>query len=559
MKQTCLALTNICSKSNDLSEPFKLEVTHRLFENLSEIITKNFTNLETNDWIPMSECALTCVYKLADNPVVISETLILRLIEFIGPIGKFLANEQMNTSGGLDDGEILAQSDDFNSNPILFTRFMSFVGFVSIKFLIFLNTSIVCELKRRKTIKENKENKNTQKNAANKKRRSKARKSIARRSTTAGEIDLEEEMGLQGAEAEDAEQVLVDHILDSKVAISSLFTKLSQFAISILKEPAKFSNEKLQLASAMALLRIMCLSRRICIANLQLIFTIVGRHASELVRSELILGIGDLIYRFPNELDPWTSHLYSPLRDASKLVKMNTIRLLSHLILKEQIKTHGQLFEIAICTIDEDSKIVTLSKLFFQEFSKLNNGNAIYNNLPDIISHLTKCTDKDRLLVTTAVLQSQQNVQNNVNEHDISEESFRQIVSYLFSFIKKDKQCKTLIEKLSGNFKHANTERKSRDLRSCLTKININDSGVKKLFEMYKHYENKFCIESVCELFRRIIKNAKKILTLKVETKKLIEDYDTILRLKIRLACSLWYGKFIHVARKIKRFEKYFK
>ena len=252
---------------------------------------------------------------------------------------------------------------------------------------------------------ENKENKNTQKNAANKKRRSKARKSIARRSTAAGEIDSEEEMGLQGAEAEDAEQVLVDHILDSKVAISSLFTKLSQFAISILKEPAKFSNEKLQLASAMALLRIMCLSRRICIANLQLIFTIVGRHASELVRSELILGIGDLIYRFPNELDPWTSHLYSPLRDASKLVKMNTIRLLSHLILKEQIKTHGQLFEIAICTIDEDSKIVTLSKLFFQEFSKLNNGNAIYNNLPDIISHLTKCTDTDRLLVTTAVLQ----------------------------------------------------------------------------------------------------------------------------------------------------------
>jgi condensin complex subunit 1 len=140
-----------------------------------------------------------------------------------------------------------------------------------------------------------------------------------------------------------------------------------------------------------------------------------------------------------------------------------------------------------------------------------------------MISHLTKCTDKDRPMVSQ---QSQPiNAQNN-EDQDISEESFRQIVSYLFSFIKKDKQCETLIEKLTCNFKHANTERKCRDLAFCLTKININDSGIKKLFEMYKHYENKLCNESVCELFKQIIKNARKILTLRIETKKLVDDYE---------------------------------
>jgi hypothetical protein len=32
------------------------------------------------------------------------------------------------------------------------------------------------------------------------------------------------------------------------------------------------------------------------------------------------------------------------------------------------MKTHDQLFEIAIRTIDKDSKIATLSKIFFKNF-----------------------------------------------------------------------------------------------------------------------------------------------------------------------------------------------
>lgn len=530
VKQACLALSNICSQANtkefDLNEPFKIDNTHKIIENLSEIIVKNFVNFETIDWIPMCESALSCIYKLANNPVNISDTLIFRLIDHLKPISRFfkvVAAEDVIENG--EDNQVTSDEDS-SCSALLLTRFTSFFGFVAMKMLVFLNTSVVCELKRRKALKEERDKtKKNSKNANKSRRRSKARKSIASRSAgNAGELDLEEEMGLQGAEAEDAELVLVEYILDSKVAVNSLLIKLSQFAICVIKEPAKYPNEQLQLASVMSLMKIMCLSRKICISNLQLIFTVMEKFESELVRSQLILGIGDLIYRFPNELDPWTPHLYSPLRDRSKLVRTNTIRLLSHLILKEQIKTKGQLFEIAICTIDDDSKIATLSKLFFQEYSKRNNGLAIYNILPDIISNLTNCADKDR--VNTQQTQTQAMQPRSNVEANISEESFRQIISYLFSFIKKDKQCETLIEKLAHNFKHANTERKCRDLAFCLTKVNINDSGIKKLHDTYKYYEDKLCTESVCELFRQIIKNAKKILMLKVETKKLIEDYE---------------------------------
>jgi hypothetical protein len=53
--------------------------------------------------------------------------------------------------------------------------------------------------------------------------------------------------------------------------------------------------------------------------------------------------------------------------------------------------------------------------------------------------------------------QSQASSAKQMNEdQDISEESFRQIISYLFSIIKKDKKCETLIEKLTCNLRHAN-------------------------------------------------------------------------------------------------------
>jgi condensin complex subunit 1 len=230
---------------------------------------------------------------------------------------------------------------------------------------------------------------------------------------------------MQGAEAEDVEVVLIEQISDQKVAVNSFLSQMLQVIIYILKDPKKYKDEKLQTSCAMALVRIMLLSVKLCTPNLQLLFTLMEKSEYEQVRSQLILGVGDLVYRFPNALEPWTSHLYMPLRDSSTQVRMNTIRVLSHLILKEMIKTRGQIYEIALCTIDPNQQLSALSKLFFVELSQRNNGLVIYNSMPDIISQLSGggCANT------------------------LSEESFKNIISYLFTLIKGDKQCETLIEK----------------------------------------------------------------------------------------------------------------
>ena len=55
-----------------------------------------------------------------------------------------------------------------------------------------------------------------------------------------------------------------------------------------------------------------------------------------------------------------------------------------------------------------------------------------------MISHLTKCTNKDRPMVALTQQSQASSAQQMNEDQDISEESFRQIVSYLFSTIKKD-------------------------------------------------------------------------------------------------------------------------
>jgi len=304
-----------------------------------------------------------------------------------------------------------------------------------------------------------------------------------RKSLRGPDSTLEEEMGMNnGAEAEDAELMFVENLIDQKLCQqnrNSMIAQLLPAIVHILKEPLKYNDETLQLSCALALVKVMLLSQSICNQYVQLLFTLVEKSPNPLVRSQLIIGIGDLVYRFPNALEPWTSHLYLPLRDTnSNLVRMNTIRVLSHLIRMEMIKTRGQIYEIALCTIDPDEKICCMSKAFFQEMAQRNNGLVIYNAMPDIISQLSggggggvkTSTDSDTLV-----------------QREISEESFRTIVTYLFTFIKRDKQCETLIEKLCHAFRQANAgERKCRDLVFCLSKIQISENGIKKLKETFK-------------------------------------------------------------------------
>jgi condensin complex subunit 1 len=307
------------------NQPFKLANSHFVFERLNELIIGQFKNLNSQYYIPMTENALQCIFKLADNPILIVESLSAKLIDLLPPLKHLtvasknkmkqqqlppvpLFNEEIASTQTLTQPTSSIEEANFTAKTAEMSRFFSFIGFVSTKLLIFLNQSVVCELKRRKMCKENikqDNGKHTPKSASSSSKASakNRRKSIRpfNQNGTNGDT-LEEEMGLQGAEAEDSELMFIESLIDQKICFSqpgnnSMIAQILPAIVHILKEPSKYQDETLQLSCSLALAKIMLLSQRICTQNLQLLFTLVEKSPHALVRSQLIIAIGDLVYR----------------------------------------------------------------------------------------------------------------------------------------------------------------------------------------------------------------------------------------------------------------------
>jgi condensin complex subunit 1 len=158
--------------------------------------------------------------------------------------------------------------------------------------------------------------------------------------------------------------------------------------------------------------------------------------------------------------------------------------VLTHLILNGMIKVKGQLGEMAKCLEDEEPRISDLAKLFFTELSTKDN--AIYNNLPDVISHLS------------------------TGDHAVEEEIFKSTMRYIFSFIEKEKQAENIVEKLCQRFRLSEDPRQWRDIAFCLSLLPFkSERSVKKLIEGLQFYRDKLHEEGVFDRFSEILSKAR--------------------------------------------------
>lgn len=140
------------------NQPFKLPNNHPLFERLSELIVGQFKNHNTMYWTPMVDNAIQCIYKLADNPITLTEEITHSLIDSLPPLKALtkrqnlppvpLFNEPASQSQA--DSETQVTENVYMAKPAEMSRFFTFIGILSTKFLVFLNQSFVTEIKRRK-------------------------------------------------------------------------------------------------------------------------------------------------------------------------------------------------------------------------------------------------------------------------------------------------------------------------------------------------------------------------------------------------------------------------
>ena len=478
---TCVALSKVANikQAKEEQQPFRLEAGHDIFVNLEKILTQGIWNFSDPFFIPMSQKALMVVYLLSEQPDMLAGRVIKTICSVI---------EKKDSFPKIDRRVI--------------QRLISLIGHISLCQLNHLDVSILSEMKRRKTIRETsaedklKSCKRT--DDSNKKRQSK---------TTIAVDDGDDDLEIVGAEADDTEFEFIRNVCESEVVTSpdsliSLFLPLIQ---DICANPTKYPDPDLRSAASLALAKVMLISSMCCEEYLQLLFTVMEKSPEPVIRANLVVAAGDLSFRFPNTMEPWTPHMYKMLRDTSSHVRSNTLTVLTHLVLNDMIKVKGQISDIAFCIADTIDRIAGLAKHFFSELS--HKGNALYNVMPDIISRLSTSSSE-----------------GNGDSVPVSEDTFREIMSYIMGLIEKDKHLESLVEKLCQRFRVTNCERQWRDLAFCLSLFKYSDRAIKKLAENFLCFSDKLHEEEVNNAFLGILVHSRKLV--KQDSKLVIDELE---------------------------------
>jgi len=310
---------------------------------------------------------------------------------------------------------------------------------------------------------------------------------------------IEAELGV-AAEAEAETEREVADISDNEIVGRALIGCFVPTLLHVVaNKDGRFSSEILMQTSTLALCKLMCISSAFCEKHLPLLFTALARAPSQdtTLRANTVIALGDLAFRFPNAVEPYTPRIYACLRDKSTRVRRHALMVLTHLILNDMVKVKGQVSEIALCLRDDEARIRDMARLLFNELSKRSN-NPIYNLLPDIVSRLSQMGTK--------------------------KEDFRSIMFFLLGFIKKEKQNEMLVEKLCHRFPKCNSISQKADLAFCIAQLKINEKSLKCLNDLFKLYKDALFDEDVFKSFASIVSKAKKFI--KPEMKQGLEEWE---------------------------------
>lgn len=448
-KWTCIALQKLAPKPNrddkDAGETPKFKPDHVIFDRLAELIKMgahlNSQSTEINHWFTAADQAINTIYSISRNPDSI-----------IGVCIKYISDSLFNH----DDNDAL------NTDPSRLAALFHVVGHAALKQLVYVE-EIGKYLQRERM-------------GLSKRRNQKDDKELEA---------IEKELGGLGAPGETVEDEQRRLKVEWDIAENNLLGSFLPLIATVCVNQSKaYSDPLLRDSAFTALCKFMLVSPSTCEKFMQLLCTVLSsKQTTPSLKSNIIIALGDLSFRHPNIVEPWSDYLYSCLSDPNDGVRKNTLMVLTHLILNDMIKVKGQISEMSICLEDSNARISDLAKLFFHELS--GKGNTIYNVLPDTISGLSQ------------------------NQH-ISFEQFKSILKYLFSFIEKDRQLESLVDKLCKRFPLTGDPKQWKYIAYCISVINHNEKTFRKLVDSVKLCREALQDQQVQEFFLKTIEKGQK-------------------------------------------------
>ena len=490
--------------------PFSLD--SEVFVGLARVLHPK-SPLSGKAWFPCAEQALLAVYALHPDP----ESWCAKLIKSHAT-ATFGAkstttnsddnNKEATEEGAEKDGgeEEEANVNDFsNVSGTALSRFLWMLGECAVRHLVF--SERLARTVRRARIGRDRVAHAAAESAAQKDDNA-ATGEEAALAAALGQGAVAEDAALDNAR-EDAEKELLGFSKKNKKCFGGVIAAYAPIVVQLCgNEKVVKGASVVRGAAVAALSRLMALDMDFCETHLPLLFTRVKDERDVHARAAITVALGDLAFRFPNALEPWTEHLYgtkewgNALRDPSSKVRQHSVTVLAHLVLNDMMKVKGHISAMARCLEDEDPRVSSVARLFFAELAK-KHGNPIYNLLPDLLSRLS-------------------------SDAEISEEAFERIMRRLCGFIDKEKQADALADKLVQRFPEASragSAKPARDISFCISQLKTSEKAFKKFTESWKMYEECLYDAKTTQNFQSMFAKMKRVAK-STEFKQFIDEFD---------------------------------
>ncbi|KAF2845177.1 hypothetical protein T440DRAFT_559124 [Plenodomus tracheiphilus IPT5] len=471
-RYTCIALRRISPPLGKQASPTAPENSVKSSNDHAVLVSlAAMAELESDskEWFGVAEQAVGAIYVLSKHPDVLCSQIIRRVTKRV--FATQASSRPTSSSSAAESDRPLTAVDTVTpdapgadevskkkqNSALALSQLLFLVGHVAIKQIVHLE---LCELefKRRKAEKDKNKTAPTPRQSristAEPTPLKKGRKRGATKEPTpaAEEVD---ELDLMAGTTEDDFTEAIAHVRERELLYGpqSLLTNFGAMVADICTNNTSYNHPTLQAQAALCLAKLMCVSSEYCENNLGLLLTILERSQDAVVRSNLVVALGDMAVCFNHLIDENTDFLYRRLNDGDPSVKRTCLMTLTFLILAGQVKVKGQLGEMAKCLEDSDKKIADMARMFFTELSTKDN--AVYNQFIDMFSLLSADTA-------------------------LSEDSFKKIIKFLAGFIEKDKHAKQLSNKLAPRLDKAENERQFNDVAYTLGLLQYKDEDIQK-------------------------------------------------------------------------------
>ncbi|XP_055296680.1 condensin complex subunit 1-like [Sitodiplosis mosellana] len=467
-------------------------------DDISDSIINNFKQFffypKLPDFESIASQSIDFLYKMCSAPDLLCQEIIRDVCKKLNEISQKRKQQTLDSNGSGS-----SQVTELHIPKYLLPRVIFIFGYIATKELVYLHDDVYQNVKYREELRKQKKNENQTTLDGTMDR---SLKRLASANTSVVDPN-DPDSTYMGATAEDHLAEMINNICENQL-IGSADSVLHHFVpvlIEILSQPAKYSENYVQRAAVLALMRFMAVSGRLCADRIGFLMNILRKSTSASMKCNIIIGLADLTSRYPNTIEPWIPNFFVLLFENDDTVRLTTLKMLSYVILQAIIRVTGQVSEIAVCIVDENIEIQITAKEFFRQLVGCKE-QEYYKVIPDIVSRLSS------------------------NDSAMLEDKFRVVMKYLFELIHKDRPAENLVEKLCSRYRNTNTERQWRDISFCLSLLSPTEKTMKRLIDNLPNYKDKMQYDEIYDCFKTIISNANKQI-MKPGLKDLAKEFET--------------------------------